>query len=501
MINRSAVCLLFALGSSLHAQTAPEVSGRVTEESGAPVAMATVEIRQLGIQGHTDAAGNYRLRVPEPRDCALTVTRIGFAPRTLSIALRPGMITRLDVRLQVLPATVDSVVGRAAAERMIDRNTLLRSPGSTVAEALGALAGVIVHESTPGGPQMVSLRGSTAGQVLVLLDGVPINDPFTGAADLSHLRKDQIASIAVLRGSQSARYGSRALAGVIVITSRSAALQNELSFRIGSWHTRAATFGVHVAREPIRLAMGAAARSAANNFTFQLPLASGAQRGKRDNADAKSIDGFLSAEFAALGGVTRVRTSAQAEERGLPGKAFAPSPYARQASTLARAQLDWSPAARSTQSQIAAGYAWQRVRYHDRAPSLGLPYDDTVSIEELNGRVMFQRAIRSLDLEAGAEGRYLRVTASSLTSAAGIPAEVGAFVASRWHKPSRGYFAQAQVRADRSAQMDCTFFSHGWTRNGDARTVVSPQQLCTARSCRPVLSRIDCRCSQSRSAR
>ncbi|MGB6230630.1 MAG: TonB-dependent receptor plug domain-containing protein, partial [Litorimonas sp.] len=90
-----------------------------------------------------------------------------------------------------------------------------------VSELLRALPGIAVSTSGPGaGVTQIRVRGAEANQVLVLIDGVEAANPSTGEIDLSGLRAADIVKIEVLRGEQSALYGSDAVAGVVSIVTR-----------------------------------------------------------------------------------------------------------------------------------------------------------------------------------------------------------------------------------------------------------------------------------------
>ena len=67
----------------------------------------------------------------------------------------------------------------------------------------------------------VRIRGSESNQTLVLIDGIEVNDP-AGASEFNfaHLLVQDIERIEVLRGPQSALYGSDAIGGVVNIISR-----------------------------------------------------------------------------------------------------------------------------------------------------------------------------------------------------------------------------------------------------------------------------------------
>lgn len=90
-----------------------------------------------------------------------------------------------------------------------------------VIDALKALPGVSVARAGTGGLTQLRLRGAEANHVLVLIDGVEANDP--SAADdyqYEHLSVTEIERIELIRGGQSAMWGSDALAGVINIVTR-----------------------------------------------------------------------------------------------------------------------------------------------------------------------------------------------------------------------------------------------------------------------------------------
>ncbi|WP_068874217.1 MULTISPECIES: TonB-dependent siderophore receptor [unclassified Phenylobacterium] len=66
-----------------------------------------------------------------------------------------------------------------------------------------------------GGQTQVRVRGAEGNHVLTLIDGVEASDPFLGEFDFATLLGDEVARIEILRGAQSALYGSDAVAGVI----------------------------------------------------------------------------------------------------------------------------------------------------------------------------------------------------------------------------------------------------------------------------------------------
>ena len=95
---------------------------------------------------------------------------------------------------------------------------------TTIADLLQTLPGLLVEEQGgPGGLTAVSIRGGESNFTLVLIDGVAVNDPTNfrgGGFDFANLNPNIVDRIEVVRGAQSAVYGSDAVAGVINIITR-----------------------------------------------------------------------------------------------------------------------------------------------------------------------------------------------------------------------------------------------------------------------------------------
>jgi outer membrane cobalamin receptor len=100
---------------------------------------------------------------------------------------------------------------------------LLDALGNTdLLESLRAVPGVeVVQTGARGGLTSLFVRGGASNFNKVLIDGVPADD-IGGAFDFSDLVATGVERIEVLRGSNSVRFGSDALSGVINITTRRA---------------------------------------------------------------------------------------------------------------------------------------------------------------------------------------------------------------------------------------------------------------------------------------
>ncbi|MCI5045041.1 MAG: TonB-dependent receptor [Aquisalinus sp.] len=107
-----------------------------------------------------------------------------------------------------------------ASITILDADALSIRNTPYIADQLRAVPGIGVSRSGPqGGLTQLRIRGAEANHTLVLLDGIEISDPVTGETDFGLWSSLNIARLEILRGEQSAIYGSDAIGGVINIVS------------------------------------------------------------------------------------------------------------------------------------------------------------------------------------------------------------------------------------------------------------------------------------------
>jgi vitamin B12 transporter len=94
-------------------------------------------------------------------------------------------------------------------------------PGETAGDLAAHAPGVKLRDlGGPGQRQELLLRGASNAQVLVFLDGIRLSPPQGGGFDLSLISRENLARVEVLRGAESARFGSDALGGVVHLITR-----------------------------------------------------------------------------------------------------------------------------------------------------------------------------------------------------------------------------------------------------------------------------------------
>lgn len=131
-----------------------------------------------------------------------------------SVELEPIVVTanRTPTPAKAVGSAVTVITGEELERRQI----------RLVSDALRQVPGVSVSRSGPvGSLTQVRIRGSEANQTLVLIDGIEVNNPVGGSEfNFANLLTQDIERIEVLRGPQSALYGSDAAGGVVNVITR-----------------------------------------------------------------------------------------------------------------------------------------------------------------------------------------------------------------------------------------------------------------------------------------
>ncbi len=204
------------------------VSGKITDENGEGLPGATVQEQGTSNGTITDINGAYSISVPE--SAILTVSFVGFKSQDLSINGRSVIDIELSPDLEALDEVV--VVGYGTMQKRkltgavssVNMKGLEDQSNQDLGEALrGKVSGVqvVTHDGSPGSAPTIQIRGLnsiTAGQTpLLVIDGVPMEDMM----DLSVVNPQNIESIEILKdASASSIYGSRASAGVVLVTTK-----------------------------------------------------------------------------------------------------------------------------------------------------------------------------------------------------------------------------------------------------------------------------------------
>lgn len=149
-----------------------------------------------------------------------------------------------------------------SAVTLITRKELENRQTQLVSDVLREVPGVAVSRTGPvGQPTQLRIRGAEANQTLVLIDGIAANDPSAESDfDFAHLLADDVERVEVLRGPQSALYGSDAIGGVVNIITRrgQGPIGESVSIEGGGYGTVAARASVSGGNDDADFRIGAA---------------------------------------------------------------------------------------------------------------------------------------------------------------------------------------------------------------------------------------------------
>lgn len=210
-----------------HLVAQQQVNGSVTDAStGDPLPGVNILVEDTGVGTVTDIEGNYRLDLP-PEGTHLVFSFIGYQTQHIAVGNRSTITIAMVPDLETLGEVVvigygtqsrETITGSIATVKADEFNSgMINDPMTLIA---GKVAGLTISRpgADPNATADFSLRGPATvegnSQPLIVIDGVP-------GGDLQTIAPADIASIDVLKdGSAAAIYGSRATAGVIIITTK-----------------------------------------------------------------------------------------------------------------------------------------------------------------------------------------------------------------------------------------------------------------------------------------
>ncbi|WP_394692891.1 TonB-dependent receptor plug domain-containing protein [Hyphobacterium sp.] len=154
-----------------------------------------------------------------------------------------------------IPALAEDIT---SATSIVDEDDIALRGGLTLADTLRSVPGIAMSRSGgTGGLTDLRLRGSEANHVLVLIDGIEASVPLTGGYDFAHAPGFGVERVEVLRGEQSALWGSDAIGGVINIRTAGSTGQDGRSAQIETGSFGTVFAGANISGERGRLRGGA----------------------------------------------------------------------------------------------------------------------------------------------------------------------------------------------------------------------------------------------------
>lgn len=249
MTRTARALLLFAFVSAfpLNASAGP-ITGSVTDTSGAALVRAFVRLvdaaGEIRASLMTDDRGQFVIDVSacvpstslRTGGCRIEAALVGFRTATLTITAAQTTDAAFQPRLTLSLAPIaDAVVVTPTREAapagqlgatvtVFTADDITRRGTASLADLLRETPGVgVMQTAGMGGVTSLFMRGGESNYTKVLLDGMPINEP-GGTFNFSNITTSNLSRVEVVRGAQSALFGTDAMSGVIqLVTARGTA--------------------------------------------------------------------------------------------------------------------------------------------------------------------------------------------------------------------------------------------------------------------------------------
>ena len=160
---------------------------------------------------------------PAGRDIGVITLAVSAIMESLVVSA-----TQVEIPLSQASSTITVITGEELRERQL----------ATVADALRDVPGLtVLRAGSAGALTSVFPRGGESDYTLVYVDDIQVN-AFGGFMDFAHLSTANIDRVEVVRGPQSALYGSNAIGSVVRIITRSGGpLKGDAALEGGSFGT------------------------------------------------------------------------------------------------------------------------------------------------------------------------------------------------------------------------------------------------------------------------
>ncbi len=323
------VLLLTVLSLSAQPCFAGPVTGQVVDPDGRGIPGAAVLLTDgtsVVARALTASSGQFTLNVPDSGNFEVRVALQGFRGKPIAITGASAARDLGTIALEISAVSESVVVSAAQVEiplsaasscvTVITRDDLDKHQVESVADALRAVPGLsVIANGGRGALTSVFPRGGESDYSLVFVDGVQAN-AFGGGYDFAHLPVVNIERIEIVRGPQSALYGSNAIGSVVrIVTRQGGAPDASASFEGGGFDTFRVAAATSGAVGPWH--WGASTeRLTTDNFNGQR-TDSGAivENDDYERSSGTAAGGWRNTAGAAIQGTVRYAT----DERGSPG--------------------------------------------------------------------------------------------------------------------------------------------------------------------------------------
>lgn len=212
---RTLVLLVALLATPLVARAQGRIEGVVRDSAGARIAGAELRLGGTSAGTVTDENGAFAFAGVPAGSASLSTRRIGFAPETVTVAVRNGATTPVSITVREVARELPSVVVRAKKDHrytgylagfyerrdrgfghFLTAEEIMRTHPRELTDILRIVPGINVFPG-PDGVEHVRLRGNRCWPVVVL-DGMPA---VAAEFDVDDIPPSDVAGIEVYGGA------------------------------------------------------------------------------------------------------------------------------------------------------------------------------------------------------------------------------------------------------------------------------------------------------------
>lgn len=222
-VRPSSLLFLFLGFTSAASAAQISLSGVVADSTGQPLPRAFVSVKsddRIVATTFADDRGAFRIHGDVAGKCSVEASLTGFKTAATACSTDPLRLTLAVAPIQesiVVTATRgETPSGQLASSvTVFDRQDLERRQSPPVADLLRTAVGTtVVRNGGYGNVTSLFVRGGESNYTKVLLDGIPLNEP-GGTFNFSNVTSELLERVELVRGAQSALFGSDAMAGVL----------------------------------------------------------------------------------------------------------------------------------------------------------------------------------------------------------------------------------------------------------------------------------------------
>lgn len=232
--------VILTVGENSAESPIPKIAGKITGENNEPLGGVSVLIKGTNKGTSTDNSGVFTISVD--KGAVLIVSYIGYETKEIQVKGEELVNVKLTISNKILDQVV--VIGYGTQKKSVVTGAISSVKAADlenqtiprIEEALqGRTSGLTIAAASgqPGSASTVRVRGTTSintSDPLYVVDGVPID-----IGGLDYLNPEDIQSIEVLKDAASAAiYGTKAAAGVILVTTKKGRIGN-IQFNYNSY--------------------------------------------------------------------------------------------------------------------------------------------------------------------------------------------------------------------------------------------------------------------------